>query len=70
MDLPLEHFWLEILSRDPIRISDARRSLSAEEQEALVAHLRRLVADDGWTDPQRVSALIALKVLIPQDVDR
>ncbi len=64
MDEWLEKFWGEVLSHDPQRILSAMGSLEdAEEREAIIAHLKRMVTEDGWAEPQRISAEAALKAL-------
>ncbi len=61
----LELFWGEILSREPGRIRAAFAELTDEEErQAVLAHLRRMVNEAGWAEPQRESAqraLVALK---------
>lgn len=60
----LEHFWGEILSREPTRTRAAFAELKDEaERQAVVEHLRRMATEDGWTEPQRVSAQRALAAL-------
>ena len=60
----IEQFWAEILSRDPDRTRAAYQGLEdAEEQAALVAHLKRMTTEEGWAEPQRVSAERALSAL-------
>lgn len=64
MDKWLEQFWGEVLSRDPQRIVAAMDSLEdAEEREAIIAHLRRMATEEGWLEPQRISAEAALTAL-------
>lgn len=62
----LEAFWAEVLSRNKKRTRAAFRSLkSREERDALIAHLNRMATEEGWAEPQRVSALYALDALQP-----
>lgn len=63
MKLPLEDFWAEILSRDAVRIMRIWRDLTLEEKEAVRSHLQRMVSEDGWTEPQRISATAAIKAI-------
>ncbi len=64
MDKWLEKFWGEVLSRDPQRILAAMGSIKdAEEREAIITHLRRMATEDGWLEPQRISAESALTAL-------
>jgi putative protein kinase ArgK-like GTPase of G3E family len=62
----LEQFWGEILSRDKKRTRAAFRTLKdAQERAELVTHLRRMVSEEGWAEPQRTSARQALDALQP-----
>lgn len=64
MDEWLEKFWGELLSRDPQRILATMDSLEDDkEREAIVAHLKRMATEEGWLEPQRISAKAALTVL-------
>ena len=58
-----EQFWNSLLSREPILIREAWNSLSLEEQQAILAHLVRMTTEEGWAEPQRISAGAALAVL-------
>lgn len=60
---PLETLWANILSRDPQRIHEIWQTLDAEEQDAVYAHLTRMATEEGWTEPQRISAQTALDAL-------
>ena len=55
-----ERFWAEILSGDAVRIQAALDSLSEEDAASVEAHLRRMVAEEGWQPGQRRSARAAL----------
>ncbi|MBN1679065.1 MAG: hypothetical protein JW966_02155 [Anaerolineae bacterium] len=59
----LEEFWGIMLGREPAAICALWRSLPADEQQAVSAHLQRMVSEDGWHDQQRLSARIALDAL-------
>jgi HPt (histidine-containing phosphotransfer) domain-containing protein len=66
MDEPtgyVEWFWDQLLSSQPEQIREAFAQLTAEEKEAIVAHLRRMVSEPGWLDVQRASAQAALAVV-------
>ncbi|MBZ0320923.1 MAG: hypothetical protein K8L91_31200 [Anaerolineae bacterium] len=64
MDKWLEKFWGEVLSRDPQRILAAMDSLEDDqEREAIIAHLQCMATEEGWLEPQRISAEAALKAL-------
>ncbi len=59
----LETFWAALLSRQPERILAAFHTLSAEEKEAVLVHLKRMAEENGWHPQQRASARTALQVL-------
>lgn len=59
----LTALWDALLSRQEQQICTAFASLSAAEQAAIRAHLRRMVTEPGWQLEQRRSAQIALNVL-------
>lgn len=64
MNSSLEEFWKEILSRDKKRTRAAFKTIqSAEERDALIAHLKRMATEADWSEPQRVSARHALDAL-------
>ena len=58
-----EHVWANILSRDPAIIRAAWNDLNADEQSSVYAHLQRMATEEGWSDPQRMSAQAALDTL-------
>jgi NADH:ubiquinone oxidoreductase subunit E len=61
---PLEQFWQEVLSRDKDRVQAAINALDDnEERAAVVDHLKKMATEEGWSEPQRVSAQEALKAL-------
>ncbi len=49
----LEQLWDDLLSRQPARIRSAFESLQAAQQKAVLAHLRRMLKEDGWQPEQR-----------------
>jgi hypothetical protein len=59
----IENFWEEILSRQPERIKPAFASLSADEKEAVLDHLKRMTSEPGWHSEQIASASKALEIL-------
>jgi hypothetical protein len=59
----IEMFWEEILSRQPERIQAAFLTLSGEEKEAVLNHLKRMTREPGWHPEQVNSAKKALQVL-------
>jgi hypothetical protein len=67
MDINPEIIWESLLSRNPERIREMWGKLNQEEQNAVYAHLQRMVSEEGWTDPQRISAQAALDALPPVD---
>lgn len=66
MSRELEQFWGEILSRNKKRTRAAFRTIrNREERTALIEHLQRMATEDGWAEPQRISARHALDALQP-----
>jgi hypothetical protein len=60
---PLESLWERLLSGDKDLVISAYALLEPEEQQAVVAHLRRMAIEPGWQPEQRGSALAALAAL-------
>ena len=56
-------FWEAVLSSDPARIRRAWRSLSAEEAQAVRAHLKKMAEEPGWQPVQQQAAADALRVI-------
>ena len=65
LDDALETLWDQLLSRQPERIRPAFSSLTTQEKESVLAHLRRMTSDPGWHPEQRLSAQSALDALRP-----
>jgi hypothetical protein len=61
--IPLEELWERLLSGDASQVREAFASLSAAEQAAVLAHLERMVSEEGWQPSQRESARAALEAL-------
>jgi hypothetical protein len=59
----LEVFWSNILSRDAERIRAAWEKLADDEKTTVYNHLTRMITEDDWTEPQRISAQAALDAL-------
>jgi hypothetical protein len=59
----LEDFWNKILSRSPELIRIAFNQLDAASKREVIAHLNRMVSEDGWHAEQVASAKAALKAL-------
>jgi hypothetical protein len=55
-----EQLWEEILSEDAAQVLPALRALSVEERAAILAHLRRMAHETGWSDGQARRARAAL----------
>lgn len=60
---PLALLWDAVLSRQPVRIRTAFQALDPAAQNALSAHLQRMVSEEGWHPEQQKSARIALDVI-------
>jgi hypothetical protein len=61
---PLEIFWDAVLSRQPKRIQAVVKVLDPAGRAALIAHLQRMISEDGWLPQQRQSAQAALDVIM------
>lgn len=59
----LEKTWGEILSRRPARIRRMFATLDDASQREVLQHLRRMVNEPGWQEPQVISARAALNAL-------
>jgi len=59
----LEGLWDNLLSRDPERVRRQWRDLNAEERQAVLDHLARMVSEEGWLPMQRLSAQAALDAI-------
>ncbi|HML21242.1 MAG TPA: hypothetical protein PKD09_06325 [Aggregatilinea sp.] len=59
----VETLWKALLSRTPEQIQAAWEALNGEERIAIYVHLKRMASEEGWTEPQRISAQSALDVL-------
>lgn len=63
----LETLWGDLLSEEPDRVIAAFVTLPADEQAAIMAHLGRMVSEDGWADVQRQSAGAAIRAISEAD---
>ncbi len=59
----LEEVWDDLLSRHPIRIKRRFQLLDKASQQEVLLHLRRMVSESGWQEPQVLSARAALDAL-------
>lgn len=64
---PLEIFWDAILSRQPEQIRGAFTLLDAVARQQLIAHLKRMVSEEGWHPEQRKSAQVALDTIASEE---
>lgn len=62
-EIHLEILWNDLLSRDDTKVQEAFARLEFEEQQAVLAHLRRMSVEEGWHPEQRLSARAALEAL-------
>jgi hypothetical protein len=61
----IETFWEEILSEEPDRIIAAYLLLfHADEQAAVLRHVQVMATEDGWSEPQRAAAAVALEAIL------
>lgn len=58
-----EQIWASILGRREEDILAAWAMLDSDERIAVYAHLKNMASEEGWAEPQRVSAQAALNVL-------
>ena len=63
-----ENLWDSILSRNAEQILPAFHSLTKEEQEYILNHLKRMVFEDGWHEAQRESAQTALDIIAKDEL--
>lgn len=63
MSQNLEHLWQSLLSRDSTTVRAAWDTLDSTERAAVYAHLKRMVTEPDWSEPQRISAQAALDTL-------
>jgi hypothetical protein len=61
--LRIEDLWDALLSRQADQARSAFRTLDAEQQRAVMAHLQRMTTEPGWHPEQRISAQAALEAL-------
>jgi hypothetical protein len=64
-DSALEMLWEQLLSRRAEQVRGAFASLTAQEKESVLAHLRRMASETGWHPEQRLSAQSALEAIQP-----
>jgi hypothetical protein len=57
------NIWEVLLSREPILITAAYSSLTADQKRAVLEHLEKMVSEPGWQPGQRVSAQAALDAI-------
>ncbi len=60
---PLQNFWDGILSSEPELIQQTYASLDPATRAAVLAHLRRMISEDGWHPAQQASAQAALNAI-------
>jgi hypothetical protein len=63
----LDSFWEHLLSENPAHIRAAWERLNDDERAAVLAHLVTMATDEGWSEPQRRAAQVALDVLRGDD---
>ena len=62
-DFDIETLWEGLLSRDPQQIQNTYQTLSSQEQQSVLTHLKRMITEPGWHAEQLASAKAALDVL-------
>jgi len=63
MDDEIENLWDGLLSRQPDLVQATFEGLTKEEQEAVLAHLKKMAGEAGWHPEQVKSAQAALEAL-------
>ncbi len=61
--MSIDEFWEALLSEEPPRIRKAWLDLTDDEAALVVAHLRKMVEEEGWHLLQKQSAGKALDVI-------
>jgi len=56
----LEEFWTDVLSESSSRAVTRLAALDEVQREAVLAHLRRMASETGWSEGQRRRAAFAL----------
>ncbi len=56
-------FWANMLSRDSETIRATWENLTVDEKTAVYTHITRMVTEEDWAEPQRLSAQAALDAL-------
>jgi hypothetical protein len=59
----LEVIWDDLLSRCPARIRRRFDLLDEASRQEVLQHLQKMTTEDGWQEPQVISARTALEVL-------
>jgi hypothetical protein len=60
--------WGEILSRDPAKIKSIFSLLPPEERTAVIAHLSKMLNEEGYHPEQVISAQSALNVIKTEEL--
>jgi hypothetical protein len=60
---PLQIFWDDILSENPMKITDTFNSLSASEQQKVLVHLYKMTNEPDWHSAQVQTASKAIEVI-------
>ncbi len=58
-----EQLWADILSEDAAQVLPALRAMGVEDRAAILAHLRRMADETGWSDGQARRARAALALV-------
>jgi hypothetical protein len=56
----LEEIWGDLLSRNPVSITEVFSRLNPDSQRDVLNHLRAMISEKGWHQKQKRSARIAL----------
>jgi hypothetical protein len=61
---PLKGIWDSLLGQKPEQIRSIFTALSADDQQAILVHLKKMVTEEGWHPEQRISAETALNAIL------
>ena len=60
---PLQIFWDNIFSEDPEKITQAYKTLGADEKQYVLVHLYKMINEPGWHPAQVQTAQTAIQVI-------
>lgn len=67
MDDDLELLWADLLSEESDRVVAAWITLDEGEQSSVIAHLQRMITEEGYAESQADAAQAALHIIENED---